>query len=63
MEYYWSLEELEGYLNTWSALQKFTAANNYNPVPGVIIQVKPYWKNEKMKISFPLHMRIGRIEK
>jgi len=63
MEYYWTLEELEGYLNTWSALQKFISANNYNPVPGVIIQIKPYWKNERMKIRFPLHIRIGRIEK
>jgi hypothetical protein len=63
MEYYWTIKELEGYLNTWSALQKFIAANNYNPVPEVIEQIKPYWKNERMKIIFPLHIRMGRIEK
>ena len=63
MEYYWTIEEMEGYLNTWSALQKFIAANNYNPVPEVIQQIIPYWKNERMKIRFPLHIRIGRIEK
>ena len=63
MEYYWTIEEVEGYLNTWSALQKFIAANNYNPVPDVIKRIIPYWKNERMKISFPLHIRMGLIEK
>jgi ubiquinone/menaquinone biosynthesis C-methylase UbiE len=63
MEYYWTIEDVEGYLNTWSALQKFIATNNYNPVPDVIQQIIPYWKNERMKIRFPLHIRIGGIEK
>jgi ubiquinone/menaquinone biosynthesis C-methylase UbiE len=63
MEYYWTIEELEGYLNTWSALQKFTSINNYNPVPVAMEEIKPYWKNERMKISFPLHIRMGRVEK
>jgi len=63
MEYDWTIEEMEGYINTWSALQKFIATNNYNPVPDVIKQIIPYWKNERMKISFPLHIRIGRVEK
>jgi ubiquinone/menaquinone biosynthesis C-methylase UbiE len=63
MEYHWAIEELEGYLNTWSALQKFISANNYNPVPEIIDQIRPWWKNEKMKVNFPLHIRMGRIEK
>jgi ubiquinone/menaquinone biosynthesis C-methylase UbiE len=63
MEYYWTIKELEGYFNTWSALQKFIAANDYNPVPDVINQIKPHWANEKMKISFPLNIRMGSIEK
>lgn len=63
MEYHWTIEELEGYLNTWSALQKFIAANDHNPVTELIRQVKPHWKNERMKIVFPLHIRIGQIKK
>jgi ubiquinone/menaquinone biosynthesis C-methylase UbiE len=63
MEYHWTIEELEGYINTWSAVQKFISANNHNPVPEVVNQVKPHWKNERMKISFPLHIRMGTIEK
>jgi ubiquinone/menaquinone biosynthesis C-methylase UbiE len=63
MEYYWTIDELEGYINTWSALQKFISANNHNPVPEVVNQIRPYWKNERMKITFPLHIRMGRIKK
>jgi len=58
----WTVNDLEGYINSWSALQKFITANNYNPVNKFIEQVKPYWK-EKMKVVFPIHLRIGRIEK
>jgi len=54
--------DLEGYINSWSALQKFITANNYNPIDKFIEQVKPYWKG-KMKVVFPIHVRIGRIEK
>jgi hypothetical protein len=44
-------------------LQKFITVNNYNPVPGLIQKVQPHWKGEIMKILFPLHIRIGRVEK
>jgi ubiquinone/menaquinone biosynthesis C-methylase UbiE len=61
--YYWTLEELEGYFNTWSALQKFIAAHQENPVPALIRQIVPCWTGEKMKIVFPLYLRIGQIKK
>jgi ubiquinone/menaquinone biosynthesis C-methylase UbiE len=63
MEYHWTIEELEGYFNTWSALQKFIAVNKFNPVDELIQSIKPYSGNEKLKIVFPLHVRMGRIEK
>jgi len=63
MEYYWTIEELEGYLNTWSAVQKFIAANNYNPVDELMQTIKPFAGHEKLKIEFPLHIRMGRVEK
>jgi ubiquinone/menaquinone biosynthesis C-methylase UbiE len=63
MEYYWTMDELEGYLNTWSALQKFIAANKYNPVDEVMKKIRPLTNEEKLKIEFPLHIRMGRIEK
>ncbi len=59
----WTIEELEGYLNTWSAVQKFIVANNYNPVPDIMKRIKSFWKEEKMKIIFPVYMRMGQVEK
>jgi hypothetical protein len=54
---------LQGYLNTWSALQKFMTKNNYNPVNDLVESIRPYWKQEKMKISFPIYLLTGGIEK
>ncbi len=58
----WTLQDLEGYFYTWSALQKFIAANNYSPVDALIEQIKPLWgKDEKREIVFPVHLRLGTI--
>lgn len=59
--YQWSLEDLEGYFNTWSALQKFITSKDYSPVPDLIKRISPHWSSEKMKIIFPLHMRMGKL--
>jgi ubiquinone/menaquinone biosynthesis C-methylase UbiE len=58
----WTLKELEGYLNSWSGLQKFIAANQFNPVDELIKQIQPYWEKEKMKIVFPVYLRMGQIK-
>ncbi len=57
----WSMAELEGYLNTWSALQKFISLNNYNPVDDLMKEIQTLWEGEKMKVVFPIYMRMGRI--
>lgn len=61
--YEWTIDELEGYFNTWSALQKFIAVKNYNPVNELMEKIRPFWKTEKMSIIFPIHLLIGPIEK
>jgi len=60
IEYRWTIEELEGYLNTWSGLKKFTAENN-NPVPELIKRIRPHWKETQMPVRFPLHLLLGKI--
>jgi len=58
----WSLQDLEGYFYTWSALQKFITANNYSPVDALMEQIKPLWgKGEEREIIFPVHLRLGTI--
>ncbi|MBC7875088.1 MAG: class I SAM-dependent methyltransferase [Ferruginibacter sp.] len=63
MQYEWTIEELEGYLNTWSALQKFIVVNGFNPVDKLISAIKGLSPNKKLGISFPLRLRMGRIDK
>ena len=63
IEYNWTIEELEGYLITWSAMQKFIPKNKYNPVDDLISSIKLHWKQERMKIVFPVHLLLGRVEK
>ncbi len=55
----WTLEELEGYLNTWSSVWPFIKVNSYNPVDGLIESIRPLWKKEKISVSFPLFVRCG----
>lgn len=62
IELYWSLDELEGYFHTWSVLQKFIAANHYNPVSKIIESIRPHWTGDKLKIVFPLYLRMGKAE-
>ncbi len=62
IENYWSLADLEGYFNTWSALQKFILAEGFNPVPAVIEKIKPLWgSSEKRQIIFPLHLLLATV--
>lgn len=57
----WTLNELQGYLTTWSAVQKFMREKNFNPVDELIQKIKPLWESEKHTIQFPLFTRIGRV--
>jgi SAM-dependent methyltransferase len=57
----WTLDDLKGYLNSWSAVQKFIAKNNYNPVDEFILQLKPHWTQEKMEVEFPITLRMGKV--
>lgn len=56
----WSIEQLAGYLNTWSAVRKYVNTNQLNPVEPLIEKLMPYWSRE-MEITFPLFLRLGRI--
>jgi SAM-dependent methyltransferase len=62
IELRWSLERLLGYLRTWSATQRFFAANERDPVELVESDLEQAWGNpaeEKLAI-WPLTVRLGR---
>lgn len=61
MTFSWTLAELEGYLSTWSAVQKFIEANGSDPVPGLREEIRKAVKSEKIEIRFPMALRVGII--
>ena len=64
METHWTINHVEGYINTWSAIKKFIKQNSYNPVDALIEDLKEVWGNrEILEFDFPLGLRIGKIVK
>lgn len=62
IELKWTPEDLEGYFNTWSALQKFITANNYSPVDELMIKIRLNWApGESRQIRFPLDLKMGNV--
>lgn len=57
----WNVEQVIGYINTWSAVQYFISTNNRNPVDEIAEPLKKLWRNDlKRKVSFPIFMRAGK---
>lgn len=60
--FYWSLSDVEGYINTWSAVKKFIHQHQTNPVPDLIQSLQPHWElNNPMEVQFPLLLRAGTL--
>ncbi len=62
MERRWSLDELLGYIATWSATQHCRQATGANPVGALRRELMPLWGDVRTTrlIHWPLHVRIGR---
>lgn len=61
----WTIAQLEGYLNTWSAIQNFIKQEGYNPVTHFIEKIKPLWPegNQIMGFNFPVFLKCGTVDK
>lgn len=59
----WNADQLEGYLSTWSAVQKFIRKNSFNPVDGLMKEFKDRFGSGERDIQFPLFARIGIVNK
>jgi len=58
----WSIRDLEGYLNSWSSVQKFIKVNGHSPVEAFIDEVSNHWpKQEELSFEFPLFLRLGSV--
>ena len=62
METRWTLDQVLGYLRTWSATQKFIRARGIDPVSSLGEQITRFWEDpdEPRFVQWPLSVRIGR---
>lgn len=62
MEMNWSLLQLAGFLDSWSATQRYKAQTGHHPLEVIWDELLAAWgdENEKRLIRWPLHFRIGR---
>lgn len=56
----WKIEHLIGYLKTWSAVKHFIAKEGYDPVDNISRDLYQSF-GSKSVITFPIHLRIGKI--
>lgn len=62
IETLWTIQQLEGYLNTWSAVNSYRQQEKTNPVDDLIHHIEKHWHSgENRKISFPIFLRMGEI--
>jgi ubiquinone/menaquinone biosynthesis C-methylase UbiE len=60
----WDLQTLEGYLNTWSAVQHYIRKNQANPVKQLMEELnREVGAHDKILMTFPIFMRMGIISK
>jgi len=61
MEAKWSLNELLGYLRSWSATQRFIEARGVDPLINFADDLRTAWDlpEEKKMVTWPLSIRVG----
>jgi ubiquinone/menaquinone biosynthesis C-methylase UbiE len=57
----WSVEQLLGYLRTWSATQRFIAAEKRDPLAEVETELRRTWGDQQRKVAWPLTVTVGRV--
>ena len=59
----WTLAQLEGYVGTWSAVQRARAETGLDPLPQLIDSLRGAWGPEgsSRAVRWPLSVRAGRL--
>jgi len=57
----WTMEELLGYLRSWSATQRFMAARGEDPLEQIRGELRSIWGNPvlRRRVTWPLILRVG----
>jgi ubiquinone/menaquinone biosynthesis C-methylase UbiE len=60
----WQREDMIGYISSWSAIQKYIKANGHSPISIIEEELNKFWpEGEVKKVSFPIYLKLGRINK
>lgn len=60
----WTKDQFKGYIETWSAVQKYKKLNGQSPLLQIAEELNKTWPDNEIKeISFSIHLRLGRIKK
>ena len=64
LECTWTLDELAGYMRTWSATAAYAAEHGVDPVEQVEEDLRSAWGGEEKRrlIQWPLHIRAGYLD-
>jgi ubiquinone/menaquinone biosynthesis C-methylase UbiE len=58
----WTLEQVMGYLATWSSVQRYKDARGLDPLPPVEARLRKLWPDgEPRRVRWPIYLRIGRV--
>jgi len=58
----WSLAQVMGYLGTWSAVDRYRAAEGRDPLPAVEAALAPLWPPGGVRrVVWAIHLRLGRV--
>ena len=59
----WTREHAIRYLGTWSAVERYRAAEGRDPLPAAEATLGPLWPEGAVRsVRFPIHLRLGRVE-
>jgi SAM-dependent methyltransferase len=63
LETRWDLDQVMGYLATWSSVQRYKEAHSHrDPLPELRTRLEPLWlvdAGERL-VAWPIHLRVGR---
>jgi SAM-dependent methyltransferase len=58
-----TLDDVAGYVRTWSATRAFVRHHGHDPVDGLVAELGPVWRVSQLTrlVRWPVAMRIGRV--
>ncbi len=62
MQVDWTLDDLAGYLRSWSATSRYCELVGVDPVTELTRELAPLWGEASRQVSWPLSLKVGRFE-